>query len=582
MNYKKSKISFFTCITLCSVSFLAQTNALRAAEVEEEKVATTSVVEELVVDPAKLALAEAPEVEDVVSIKKFFKTVESGTNPENLETNLNSVIRSIVGSPIPEDQYFDSLGLDIIRLVQRTESIRVLDLIKDPHARDYYTLLPENLPDTHPNLKYYQWLSQAVYTTHVCLQNKEVDAIHLQASYSAYFCGGIKGYEWLRTATRYFENILKYLAKSEEPENSYLCISSLYDQKKRELLAELAGRFSIDVGVHPTKGKLEFTVFNAKRGNDSLLSAFGLSYEDSVQILLDAISDGRIFIKDIAGYYDNINRRLYATAGGEAFVKKQIIAFYNHYTALPNEDSLSWCAELLKGMLIVGDAASANEKLKSTYQQECEDHKARAPYLADVGAEPGDEAEHLSWNARFEDWKKEHESDFDKWNDEKGNLDRIYKIEHFNLVYTSVLARVNQSSEALNHFIKEDFARLFKDEFVEVDPSDAFQSMAYVTLLLSLKSCNLSYWNLVVDENDSECGVKIANAWEYSLSRLAHSINVLRTVDEGGHVNYLKLVPVSDYVGLAEAVRRERALALQKITTLSAHAPSAEAAADEV
>jgi hypothetical protein len=216
MNYKKSKLSFFMCIAMCSVSLLAQTNALRAAdEVEEEKkVIASSVVEEAAVDPEKLELAAAVEVEDLNSIKKFLKEIEKGESPEELETNFNVIIRSIVGSPIPEDQYFDSLGLDIIRSVQKIESLRIFSL-KEPHASDYYTLLPENLHKTHINLKYYEWLSQVVYTVHACLQNKVADEERLRGGYSAYFCGGVKGYEWLQTAPKYFEKILGLLAKKE-------------------------------------------------------------------------------------------------------------------------------------------------------------------------------------------------------------------------------------------------------------------------------------------------------------------------------------------------------------------------------
>ena len=577
MNYKKSKISFFTCIAMCSVGLLAQTNALRAAdEVEKENVVVTKVVEDVVVDPAKLELAAVADVEDVVSIKKFLKTIESGDGSEESETRLNSLIRSVVGSPIPADQYFEPLGLEIMRLVQRIESLRVFGRTAEPHASDYYTLLPENLGADHRNLKYYQWLAQVVYVVQACLQNKEIDPNCLQASYSAYHCAGIKGYEWLQSSPIYFENIFKYLARNaESAENPYFSASALYTKKLADLGDELADRFTIDGGVHPTKGNLKFTVFNAKQGSDSLLSAFGLSYENSVQILLDAITDKRLFTRDKPGFYDTINRRLYTIKGGEAFVKQQIVLFYNHYTALPTADSLSWCAALLKGMAHIVDAADTDEKLKSDYQQRLIDHKAAAPYLAEIGAEPESETERLSWSERLTEWRKANQTEFLQWESGETALSKNYRNEHFMLRYNAILSRIDQDPAQLAQFIKEDFARLFNEKYIELDPSDLFQSMAYVTLLLNFKVCNLSHWNLIPNSTDvgtDGAKLQIASGWNYSLSPSAHDINVLRTVEDG-HVRYLKLVRTNDYAGLAKAIRDERA----KITELSLNASLANA-----
>ncbi len=582
MNYKKSKISFFTCIAMCSVGLLAQINALRGAdEVEKENVVVTQVVEDVVVEPAKLELAVAAEVEDVVSIKKFLKTIESGDDSEELETRLNSLIRSVVGSPIPVDQYFEPLGLEIMRLVQRIESLRVFGRTVEPHASDYYILLPENLGADHRNLKYYQWLVQVVYVVQACLQNKEIDPNCLQASYSAYHCAGIKGYEWLQSAPIYFENIFKYLARNaESAENPYLCESLLSGHKRTELLAELAGRARVEDVVHPTKETLDFVVFNAKKGPDTLLSALGLSSENSVQILLDAITDKRLFTKDKPGFYDTMNRRLYTDKDGEAFVKHQIVLFYNHYTALPNADSLSWCATLLKGMAHIADAANTDEKLKSDYQQRLIDHKAAAPYLAGIGAEPESETERLSWSERLTEWKNAHQTEFLQWESGETALSRNYRNEHFMLRYNAILSRIDQDPAQLAQFIKEDFARLFNEKYIELDPSDLFQSMAYVTLLLNFKVCNLSHWNLIPNSTDVGSGgakLQIASGWNYSLSPSAHDINVLRTVGADGQVCYLKLVRTNDYAGLAKAIRDERALGFPKITELSLNASSANA-----
>jgi hypothetical protein len=350
-------------------------------------------------------------------------------------------------------------------------------------------------------------------------------------------------------------------------------VSALYEQKRIELLADLKDRVKVDGGVHPTKGKLKFAVLNAKKGTDSLLAAIGLSYENSVQIILDATLDGRIFTKE-PGYYDNINRRLYMVNGGEGFVKQQIILILNHYLALPNDDSFSWSTTLLSGMDSVRNAAIADAKLKSDYQQKCVDHKLKAPYLADIGAEPNTEVELLSWNERLTEWEKTHQTEFTQWESEKVDLSRNYDNEHFMLIYNAILSRMNRTPENVIPFIKEDFARLFKDNFVEIDPLDTFQSMAYVTLLFNFKACNLSCWNLIPDTSDLESDVKISTDWKYTLSPLAYDINVLRTVDEDGHAHYLKLVNTNDTAGLMRAIRSERALGLPKITKLPVNTPS--------
>ena len=87
-----------------------------------------------------------------------------------------------------------------------------------------------------------------------------------------------------------------------------------------------------------------------------------------------------------------------------------------------------------------------------------------------------------------------------------------------------------------------------------------------MNLLLKLKGFNLFHWRPI---SESEC----MSDWNYTILSSSLDINVLRTLDDEGHVRYLKLIRISEYAGLMKAIRVERALALPKITTLAVNSP---------
>lgn len=564
MSIKKSK-TYFLCAILASVSFLTQISAVRAGDIDD--VVVTGEILQVTVDLAKQELAGATLCDDVSSIDASLEKIE------RIEDTADYVqlIRSLVSSPIEKVKFKKSAGWSRIGIVQRLESLRTLDLALDPHASDYYTLLPEGLDVSNPNLEYYQWLSQVVYVVHACLQNKSADVKTLQAGYRAYFSKGVSGFEWLLAAPAFFEEIHKHLQNEEGQENQYVCLSPLYKQTQSVLLADLEDRVTLECS-HPIRGTCQFSVFNTKRGADTLLSAFGLSYDESLQILVDAVKDKRFFQKDRLGLYDNLNRRLYRAKGGEAFVKQQMVLFLNHYTASAEPDSLVWISALLKGMAHVGDASVENDGLKSKHKQQLIDHEAKAPYLTEIGNKPEGEAELLRWNEQLAEWKKTHQSEFDAWESERVSFSKAYDNEHFMLRYKSVLSGVDQTPENLIEFIREDFANFFQREYMDLDPFDSFGSMAYTQPLLTFAVRNLFHWRL--GGNSSGDGVQITSEWNYILSPILQDLNVLKTVGEDGQVHYLKLVVPNDYVGLAKAIRAERALGLTKVSALTQYGVS--------
>ncbi len=555
MSYKKARTSLFICTALCGVSLLAQTYVLRAAELEEVKTVVVSAVEEVVVDPAKLALAEAPEVDEVISIKKFLKTVESGANPEVLETNLNSIIRSIVGSPIPTTEYSASLGLEIIRLVQKTESLRVFDRTVEPHASDYYMLLPESLTEAHQNLKYYQWLSQVVYTVQTCLRNRGSDTLALAVGYRAYLKDSPKGYDWLYSSPAYFENILKFLERDESQTNPYFSLTPLYDENVAKLNDELADRLKING---------EFVAFSTKASADTLLCAMEIPYEDGIRIITDATHDKRIYRKD-AEYYENIIRRRFAVQG-EQYMVDMLNIYEDALKRTPGNNALSMFASFLKGMGFVISTDEANIQLKKELRQAKADYCKKAPYLAAIGDEPEAETERAIWNERLGEWKETNKSIFDEWEVERITFERKceseYSDKYFSLLYNNILSKIDLSTENIIQFVNGDFARLFKDNFVETNPVDRTQTVPYINLLLKLKGFNLFHWR---PTSDLEC----ASDWNYTILPTLLDINVMRTIDEEGHVRYLRLIRTSDTAGLMKAIRDESALGLPKLTTLT-------------
>ena len=610
MKYTKSRISRMTCIALCGVGLIAQTYALKASDaiIDEGTVANVTDAIEQAVSPSAEQLAQSteqtvpiellPVVTDLKTLKEICKSFETQTDFTQLKTDIVKAINLVVSSPLSVADRSDELGMGMVRSIQKIQNILMVDggdlleshAANTPHARDYYELLPANLPADNPNKSCYQWLVQAIYTVDKCLENKLVSAEDLQAGYTSYLKSGEKTHLWICNDTvaataESFSKLLGLMVQDATQFNPYHVTSAYQAQKSNEQKETRAERLTLASGVSSNKGELNFIVFDNYGNGECGWFGMGLPYPNALNTFYAAIEDKRLYTE---GYYPQLNRRFMAVEGEVAVLKHRVGVIDKHFLETTKVDS----SDPFSDHDAAREASVAHFKkcreeltlLEDGLQQKKATHQEDAPYLSEIGKEPLDDVERAEWNLKRGVWMKNHQAEFDAWNNLKIKMDAEYEQQKFVIQYNNILSKYHEDAQTLANFIAIDFTRLFPNKFLELDPLGQNHSMLYFDMVLKLNRLNVYLWMPTADPYFAthkaaaahpNAPIALVSSWH--ISPTAKDVHFLLIKPENGSGHYLKLVPEWDAVGRMNAMRHEQTFGLSKmplqVTPVSAAVP---------